>query len=206
MCFYALFFQLFPILIGTLVSFIRGNLSPADAWFALLVMLSPTTLELLDLLPYYLRRTSKWSLKEIIDGISIVLLLMLSIALYIIIVVFLSGRIDICILEGFSYTTSGSSAIEYYVIFAISLFTVCLTIFHIPGYQTMKFLLSVLLWSPAGASGATMIITIVFSIIEGMQVLGAVRAKCVIERWRSQIGTHYVHDSVQPPNSAKRTC
>jgi hypothetical protein len=79
------------------------------------------------------------------------------------------------------------------------------TIFHIPGYQTMKFLLGVLLWSPARGSRATMIIAIVFSIIEGMQVLGAARAKCVIERWRSQIGTHYDHDSVQPSNSAKRT-
>ena len=204
MCFYALLFQLFPIIIGTLVSFIQGNLSPADAWFALLVMLSPITLELLDLLPlpYNLRRSSKWSLREIIDGISIVLLLVLSIALYIIIVVFLSRKIDICPLEGFYYTPFGSSPIEYSVIFAISLFTVFLTILHFPGYRTMKFLLNVLLWSPV--SEASMIIT-VFSIIEGMQVLGAVRAKCVVERWRSQIGTHYDHDSLQPPNSAKRT-
>jgi hypothetical protein len=129
MCFYALLFQLFPILVGTLVSFIQGNLSPADAWFALLVMLSPTTLELLDLLPYNLRRSSKWSLREIIDGISIALLLVLSIALYIIIVIFLSGNIDDCPLEGFSYTSKFvSSQIGNYVAFAISLFTVYLTI------------------------------------------------------------------------------
>ena len=204
MCFYALFFQLFPIIIGTLVSSIQGNLTPADAWFALLVMLSPITFELLDLLPYTLRRATKWSLREIIDGISIALLLVLSIALYIIIVVFLSGKTDICPLEGFYLVIFGSSQIEHYVIFAISLFTVFLTIFHIPGYRTMKFLLSVLLWSPARGFQAFMIIAIVFSIIEGVQVLGAVRAKCVIERWRSQIGTHYDHVSVQPPNSAKR--
>ena len=69
----------------------------------------------------------------------------------------------------------------------------------------MKFLLSVFLWSPGWESSESMIITIVISIIEGMQVLGAARATCVIERWRSQIGTHYDHDSVQPTNIAKRT-
>ena len=190
---------------GTLVSFIQGKLSPADAWFALLVMLSPTTLELLDLLPYNLRRTSKWHLREIIDGISIALLLALSIALYIIIVVFLSRNIDNCPLEGFYYPFFSGSRTEYYVVFAMSLLTVCLTIFHIPGYRTMKFLLGVLLWSPGRGFSAFMIITIVFSIIGGMQVLGAAQAICVIERWRSQIGTHYDHDSVQPTNIAKRT-
>ncbi|KIM41261.1 hypothetical protein M413DRAFT_10909 [Hebeloma cylindrosporum] len=183
MCFYALFFQLFPIIIGTLVSFIQGKLTAGDAWFALLVMLSPTTLDLLDLLPYNIRHVRQWSRREVIDGISITILLVLSIVLYIVIVVFLSANFDSCPLVGF-YSTNDSPT----YVFAIALLTVCFTIFHVPGYRSMKYLLSVLLWSPARGFRASMIISIMFSVIEGLQVLGAVQPKCAVERWRSKIG------------------
>ncbi|KAJ3504693.1 hypothetical protein NLJ89_g7806 [Agrocybe chaxingu] len=186
MCFYALFFQLFPIIIGTLISFIRRKLSPGDAWFALLVMLSPTTLEMLDLLPFHRRRAGKWSLREIADGISIILLLVLSIALYIIIVVFLSRQDSGCQLEGFYSLAMGDSRTGYYTSFAVALFTVFLTIFRIPGYQTMKFLLQVLLWAPSAGYDGFRITSVVFSILSAVQTLGATQPGCVVARWRSQ--------------------
>ncbi|CAA7266398.1 unnamed protein product [Cyclocybe aegerita] len=186
MCFYALFFQLFPIIIGTLISFIQRKLSPGDAWFALLVMLSPTTLEMLDLLPFHRRRAGKWSLREIADGICIILLLVLSIALYIIIVVFLSRQGDECQLGGFYSIALGESRTGYHVSFAIALFTVFLTIFRIPGYQTMKFLLQVLLWAPSAGYEAFWITSIVFSILSAVQTLGATQPGCVVARWRLQ--------------------
>jgi len=88
-CFYAPFFQLFPIISSTLVSFVHSELSANDVLFAVLVMLSFTTIHVLSLVPFDLRRGLNRSASEILDAVCMALILLLSVAVNIVVLVFL---------------------------------------------------------------------------------------------------------------------
>ena len=119
-CFYALFFQMFPIIFGTLVGLFRPELSANDALFAVLVMLSPTTMHVLALVPFDLRRGLNRPASEKFDAVCMALILLLSMAVYIPVLVFLS-KTDFCENATFNLPETADLTYTIATIFAIAL-------------------------------------------------------------------------------------
>ena len=176
-CFYALFFQLFPIIFGTLVSFARSKLSANDALFAVLVMLSPTTMHVLSLVPFDLRRVRYRPASEIIDAVCMALILLLSVAVYIVVSIFLA-KTD-CGNTTFKLPETAHPA---YTVAAV--FSVVLHIFRVPGSFVLRYLLQ--LSSFSVYSG---VVCAMLTWVSSLQMLGVWEAECVKTEWKTRLST-----------------